>query len=232
MILCDQIKQHGSFLLHGRIEVLPTESLINLTDGAFERIVFLMGKPLASAKLRLQLFNGLHGSLVGRMKPCFVGCLFHGQLLVIVLIQGIKGIGIVGNDLHQIERIIRSQCLLCLDRPAQDGYQPFQFRIALFRQGLIDDIALHQILFQYLVGPNAELCATLAFYTIAYRDNDIQGIKGNRLFYPINTQKMRVVSFFQFTFGKDIINVLSYSLFIPIKQSGHLVSREPYRIVF
>ena len=32
-----------------------------------------------------------------------------------------------------------------------------------------------------------------------------------------NTQKMRVVLFFQFTFGKDIIDMFSYSLFIPIK---------------
>ena len=47
---------------------------------------------------------------------------------------------------------------LCLDRPAQDRYQLFQFRVTLFRQGLIDGIAFQQILLQYLIGPNAELC--------------------------------------------------------------------------
>ena len=71
--------------------------------------------------------------------------------------------------------------------PAQNSYQLFQFRIALFRQGFIDGIAFHQIFFQHLVCPNAELCATLAFYTIAYGDDDIQRIKSNRLLNAINT---------------------------------------------
>jgi hypothetical protein len=41
-------------------------------------------------------------------------------------------------------------------------------------------------------------------------DKNFQRIKGNKLFHAINTQKMRVVLFFQFTFGKDIIDMFSY----------------------
>lgn len=49
--------------------------------------------------------------------------------------------------------------------------------------------------------------------------------------YHINTQIMRVVLFSQFIFGKDIIDMFAYGLYILVKQDGHLVSRKPYRLV-
>ena len=157
MILCYEVKQHGCFFLYRRIKILPAESLIYLPYGTLERIVFLIGEPLAAAKLGLQFFDSLHGSFVGSTELGFVCGLLHSQLLVIVLVQSIKSISIVGNHFHQIERIIGSQCLLCLDRPAQDGNQLLQLHIALFCQSFIDGIAFYQIFFQHPIGPSAKV---------------------------------------------------------------------------
>ena len=40
--------------------------------------------------------------------------------------------------------------------------------------------------FQHLICPLAELHTALAFHTIAYRDNDIETVKGDGLLYTIN----------------------------------------------
>ena len=41
-------------------------------------------------------------------------------------------------------------------------------------------------------------------------DKNFQRIKGNKLFHAISTHFLRVILFFQFTFGKDIIDMFSY----------------------
>ena len=94
------------------------------------------------------------------------------------------------------------------------GGQIFKFCIVLFSQGLVDCIAFHEIVFQNFIGPYTKLGALLIFHAIAYGDNCIQRIEGNRLFHSINTQKMRVVLFLQFIFGKDIVDAFSDGLLI------------------
>jgi len=41
-------------------------------------------------------------------------------------------------------------------------------------------------------------------------DKNFQRIKGNKLFHAISTHFLRVILFFQFAFGKDIIDMFSY----------------------
>ena len=64
-----------------------------------------MGEPLAPTEFFFQFCYGLHGSFVGGMELCFVGGLLYRQLLIIVPVQRIKGISVIGNHFHQIERI-------------------------------------------------------------------------------------------------------------------------------
>lgn len=42
---------------------------------------------------------------------------------------------------------------------------------------------------------------------------------------------MRVVLLHQFLFLENIVDMLPYSLLVTVKQRGHLVSTEPYRLV-
>ena len=56
----------------------------------------------------------------------------------------------------------------------------------LMAQAFVDGISLDEILLQYTVCPLAELYTALAFYTIAYGDDDIEVVKRNWLFNAIN----------------------------------------------
>ena len=108
MVLGYEVKQHGGFFFYRRIEVLPAECLVYLSDRTLERIIFLMGEPLTSAKLGFQFFDSLYGTLVGGVELCLVRGLLYRQLLIIILILCVEGIGIIGNHFHQIEGIIGS----------------------------------------------------------------------------------------------------------------------------
>lgn len=77
----------------------------------------------------------------------------------------------------------------------------------------------------------AELHALWTFHSVSYGYDDIQGIKCDRLFYAINTQKMRVVPFGKFFFSKHIVNVLSYCFFITSKQICHLALCQPHCLI-
>ena len=96
-------------------------------------------------------------------------------------------------------------------------HQLAEFAQLVATQSVVYGIAFHQILFEDSIGPLAEFHTTLTLYAIAYGDDDIECIKGDRLLHTINTQKMRVVLFLQFTFGKYIVYMLSDCLFITFK---------------
>ena len=102
MVLGYEVKQHGGFFFHRGIEVLPAKCLVYLSDRTLERIIFLLGEPLTSAKLGFQFFDSLHSTLVGGVELCLVRGLLYRQLLIIILIQRIEGIGIIGNDFLKI----------------------------------------------------------------------------------------------------------------------------------
>ena len=51
VVLRDEIEQHGGFLLHTWVEFLASKGLIDLSDAAFEGLVFLVAKKSATAEL-------------------------------------------------------------------------------------------------------------------------------------------------------------------------------------
>lgn len=55
--------------------MISTESLVNLPNAAFEGIIFLIGKQLATVKLHLQGVDGIHGVLIGGTEWLFFGYL-------------------------------------------------------------------------------------------------------------------------------------------------------------
>ena len=74
---------------------------------------------------------------------------------------------------------------------------------------VVDDKTFNKILFENFIRPYSELSATLTFDTVSNGNYYIQSIKCYCMFYIINTQKMRVVLFWQFAFKENVINMLS-----------------------
>ena len=68
MVLGDEIEQHGSLLLYTGIEVHTAECLIDLPNGALERVVLLVAEERGVAKLLFQHIDFLHSLLVGGVK--------------------------------------------------------------------------------------------------------------------------------------------------------------------
>lgn len=103
----------------------------------------------------MKLANHLHGIFVSGMKGC-PGCgLFYRQLLIVVTVERIERISIIHHDIEQRTAVL-GQPLLILDSTSQHLDQLAEFIELLTGYALIDGITLKQVLFQYLIGPNAE----------------------------------------------------------------------------
>ena len=100
MVLGDEIEQHGSLLLYTGIEVHTVEGLIDLPDGALERVVLLVAEERGVAELLFQHIDFLHSVLVGGMKGLLSGGLADAQPLIVVVVEGVERIGIVDDDLE------------------------------------------------------------------------------------------------------------------------------------
>ena len=107
-------KREGSrsnLLLYTGIEVHTVESLIDLPDGALERVVLLVAKKRGVTKLLLQHIDFLHSVLVGGMESLLAGGLADAQPLIVVVVEGVERIGIVDDDLEEcIAYAFRSKC--------------------------------------------------------------------------------------------------------------------------
>ena len=68
MVLGDEMEQHGGLLLYTGIEVHTVEGLIDLPNGALERVVLLVAEERGVTKLLFQHIDFLHSVLVGGMK--------------------------------------------------------------------------------------------------------------------------------------------------------------------
>ena len=68
MVLGDEIEQHGGLLLYTGIEVQTVEGLIDLPNGALERVVLLIAEERGVAELLFQHIDFLHSLLVGGVK--------------------------------------------------------------------------------------------------------------------------------------------------------------------
>ena len=68
MVLGDEIEQHGGLLLYTGIEVHTAKGLIDLPDGALERVVLLVVEERGVTKLLFQHIDFHHSVLVGGVK--------------------------------------------------------------------------------------------------------------------------------------------------------------------
>ena len=68
MVLGDEMEQHGGLLLYTGIEVYTVEGLIDLPDGALERVVLLVAEERGVTELLFQHIDFHHSVLVGGMK--------------------------------------------------------------------------------------------------------------------------------------------------------------------
>ena len=80
---------------------------------------------------------------------------FLSSTLIVVTVERIECISIVHHDIEQRTAVL-GQPLLILDSTSQHLDQLAEFIELLAGYALIDGITLKQVLFQYLIGPNAE----------------------------------------------------------------------------
>ena len=186
VVLGDKVEQHGCLLFHTRIQLLATEGLIDLTDTALEGVVLLVTEERTATKFVTQGFDGFHGVLVGGMKLVLLSSLTNIQSLVVVIIEGVESVGVIHDNIKQCLVFIIRLYLLALYSTPHHLHQLAQFSNLLAVYALVNGIAFDEILLQNLVGPLAELNASVAFHTIANGDDDIKIVERNRLFYSIN----------------------------------------------
>ena len=68
VILGNKIQKHGGFFLDRGVEVDAAESLVDLADGTFERIVFLVAEQCTASELLMQFTDDFHSVFVGGME--------------------------------------------------------------------------------------------------------------------------------------------------------------------
>ena len=113
MVLGDEVKQHGSFLFYTGIEFLTSEGLIDLSDAALERVVFLIAKQDGASEFLAQAIDGLHRILVGSMEGLLLGSLIDSKSLVIIVVKSVKSVGVIRHHLEEgIRLVVRQQRLI------------------------------------------------------------------------------------------------------------------------
>lgn len=91
------------------MEVFPLPGLVNLADAAMEGRVLFPAEQLVAAEFLLQAADGLHRVLIGCMEA-FRSCgVRYREVLIVIGVKGIKGIGIVTDEIEQIRCLVGSE---------------------------------------------------------------------------------------------------------------------------
>ena len=137
-------KREGSrsnLLLYTGIEVHTVEGLIDLPDGALERVVLLVAKKRGVTKLLLQHIDFLHSVLVGGVK----GLLADAQPLIVVVVEGVERIGIVDDDLEECIALVSRWQRLLLQGASKHLHQLPELRDLLLANALVHCISLDEV---------------------------------------------------------------------------------------
>ena len=89
------------FFFYTGVEVHTAKGLIDLTNGALERVVLLVPEERGVAELLFQHIDFLHSVLVGGVKGLLAGGLADAQPLIVVVVEGVERMGIVDDDLEE-----------------------------------------------------------------------------------------------------------------------------------
>ena len=164
MVLGDEIEQHGGLLLYTGIEVRTVEGLIDLPDGALERVVLLVAEERGVTKLLFQYVDFLHSVLVGGVKGLLAVGLADAQPLIVIVVEGIKCIGVVDDDLEERIALVGRWQLLLLQGASKHLHQLPKPGNLLFAYALVHGIPLDEVLLQHAVCPLAEAYISLRVF--------------------------------------------------------------------
>ena len=185
MVLGDEIEQHGVLLLYTGIEVHAVEGLIDLPDGALERVVLLVAKERGVTKLLFQHIDFLHSVLVGGVKGLLVGGLADAQPLIVVVVEGVERIGIVDDDLEECIALVGRWQRLLLQGASKHLHQLPELRDLLLANALVYCISLDEVLLQHAVCPTPKLNTSTTFYAVANRRYHLKVIVFNLIVFPV-----------------------------------------------
>ena len=141
MVLGDEIEQHGCFLFHAGIEVHTAEGLIDLPNGALERVVLFVAEERGVAELLFLHIDFLHSVLVGGVK----GLLADAQPLIVVVVEGVERIGIVDDDLEECIALVSRWQRLLLQGASKHLHQLPELRDLLLANALVHCISLDEV---------------------------------------------------------------------------------------
>ena len=223
MVLGDEIEQHGGLLLYTGIEVHTVEGLIDLPDGALERVVLLVAKKRGVTKLLFQHIDFLHSVLVGGVKGLLVGGLADAQPLIVVVVEGVERIGMVDDDLEECIALVSRWQRLLLQGAPKHLHQLPELRDLLLANALVHGISLDEVLLQHAVCSTPKLNTSTTFYAVGNRYNHVEiiifdlAIDFSSAFF-LNCRKFcdSWDSIIQFFF-QSVVDVLANRLDIPAK---------------
>ena len=183
------------------------------------------------------------------MKSLLLVGVTHLQSLVVVVVEGVKRLGIVGY--HVDERLaligivgsllglVKHLGVERLNGASHHLHHVAQVIVPLAVKAVLDGIALDEVFLQHGVGPSTELYATFRFYSIAHRRNHLQIIivchVGLRLAFQ-STMLSGCRKFCDNHFAlqfllERIVDVLTNSFHIAVEQCSYLITVQPHRLV-
>ena len=166
MVLGNEVEQYGGFFFHTGVEVHATKSLIDLPDGALERLILLIAEERGISKLLFQYIDFFHGVLVGGMKGLLARRLADAQPLIVIVVKGVECVCVVNDNLEECIALIGCRHRLLLQGTAQHLHQLPKLGDLLLAYTFVHGIALDEILLQHAVCPLAEAYTSLAMHAI------------------------------------------------------------------
>ncbi len=173
------------------------------------------------------------------MKLIFLSSFSYVQTLIIVIVQGVQGIGVIYHNIEQGLVLIVLLQLLRLDGTSHHLHQLPKLRNLFAADFIVNGITLYEVIFQNAVCPFPKLHTTITFYTITYRCNHFKVEKLHLMRLSLSfhspmlsgTRKFCDYHFVCQFFLQSIVNMLANGLIITSKQCSQLLTSNPYHSV-
>ena len=109
--------------------------------------VLFYAEQVAASKFVLQVPDGLHSVLVSGVEALRSRSVGYLEALVIVCIQGLKGVSVVSEDVEEVRYLVGGQEQLFVENILQKPHCPLQVLILLLGNGVaVNHITLKHIL--------------------------------------------------------------------------------------
>src|SRR5574344_261049 len=135
MVLDQEIKKVGSFAFKTRIELLPTEGLVNRADRPFEETFRTFpAKKIARLRER-QLVNDLSAFLIREGIGVLLAFLLFGESLMVVIIEEDQSLLKIGKEIIEVVLLFAREVFVS-GRDLEDLDLLFEFVYALLVEGV------------------------------------------------------------------------------------------------